>query len=533
MRLNRISESNVMTICITRELLLFDFDRPDISLASTIHPSQKLKPFEVAESFRVHFWLSQYIMRLNWTSESNVMTILITLELPLFNFKCLHISWASIIHLSQNLSPFEFTESFRVQFWLSRYIVRQNRIFGWKVLTIWITRELLLFDFERLDITWASIIHPSQKLWPFELAKSVIVLFWGSQYITRLNLTSEWKVMTTLIVRELPLFNFERLNISWASIIYPSQKLTSFEFVESFYVHFWLSQYITCLNLTSEWKVMTIWITRELPLLNFERLDITCASIIHPSQKLTPLEFAERFRVHFWLSQYIMHLNGTSEWKVMTILNTQELLLFNFECLDISWASNTHQSQTLKPFEFAESFRVQFWLSQHIMHLNWTTEWKVMTIGIIRELLLFNFECLDISWASIIHTSQKLWPFEFAESFRVQFRVSRYIMWLNPISESNVMTICITRELPLFDFDRLDILWGWIGYPSQKLWPFVLLESFRCLISTVPIYHGPQSYNRVKSYGHLNLPRSSLFNSEGLKILRAWIWHPSEKLWQF
>ena len=38
-----------------------------------------------------------------------------------------------------------------------------------------------------------------------------------------------------------------------------------------------------------------------------------------------------------------------------------------------------------------------------------------------REIPLFNFECLDISWASIIHSSQKLWPFQFAESLRVQF----------------------------------------------------------------------------------------------------------------
>jgi len=155
--------------------------------------------------------------------------------------------------------------------------MRLNQIFESNVMTICINRELPLFDFDCPDISLASIIHPSQKLWPLEFAKSFLVQLRESQYITRLNLTSEWKFLTILIVRELPLFNFERLDISWASIIYSSQKLMSFEFAETFLVQFWLSRYIMRLNRTSEWKVMTIWITRELPLFNFERLDITCA----------------------------------------------------------------------------------------------------------------------------------------------------------------------------------------------------------------------------------------------------------------
>ena len=165
------------------------------------------------------------------------------------------------------------------------------------------------------------------------------------------------------------------------------------------------------LNRTSEWKVMTIWISWELLLFIFKRLDISWASSIHPSQKLWPSDIAESFRVQFQASPYIVRLNRTSKWKVMTIWITREHLLFIFQHLDISWASHIHPSQTLWPFDFAKSFRVQFLASWYIMRLNWTSEWKVMTI----------FEHLDISWASHIDPIKKLWPFEFTESFHVQF----------------------------------------------------------------------------------------------------------------
>ena len=120
------------------------------------------------------------------------------------------------------------------------------------------------------------------------------------------------------------------------------------------------------LNRTSEWKIITIWIAPELPLWNFERLDILCAWIGSPSEKLWPYEFLESFScsilsvmiyyvpkldirvksydylnslrasvVKFWASRWIMSTNRTSVWKVMTIRISQELQLFNFERLDI------------------------------------------------------------------------------------------------------------------------------------------------------------------------------------------------------
>ena len=129
-----------------------------------------------------------------------------------------------------------------------------------------------------------------------------------------------------------------------------------------------------------------------------------------------------------------------------------------------------------------------------------------------------------------------LWPLEFFESFRcsistvsiyyapesdfhlksydnlnfsrasaVEFRGSLYVMRLNRTSELKVMSIWISRELPLFNFERLYMWWAWIGPPSEKLWPFEFLESFRCSISSVSIYYAPESDIRLKRYDHLNL----------------------------
>ena len=155
---------------------------------------------------------------------------------------------------------------------------------------------------------------------------------------------------------------------------------------------------------------------------NFERLYILCAWICHPSKKLWPFEFLESFHcsisnvsidhapesdvrvksydhlnnsrdsiVHVRASRYMMLLNRTSERKVMTILISLALPFFNCECLDISWASIVHPCQKLWSFEFEQSFSVQFRPCRYIMCLNWTSKWKVMSIWISREHSLFNF----------------------------------------------------------------------------------------------------------------------------------------------
>jgi len=175
------------------------------------------------------------------------------------------------------------------------------------------------------------------------------------------------------------------------------------------------------------------------------------------------------------------------------------------------------------------------------MHLNRTPMWKVMTIQISRELLMFNFERLDILCPRIGYSNHKLWTFEFLErfccsilsvsiyyapesdirvksyddlnfsrSFVVQFRASRYMILLNWTYEWKVLTIWISRVVPLFNFQRLDILCLQIGHPFEKIGPFEFLESFRCSISRVVVYYAPALDIRVKSYDHLNFSGASI-----------------------
>ena len=154
-------------------------------------------------------------------------------------------------------------------------------------MTIWISRELPLFNFKLLNILCTWIRLPFEKLKPF----------WIS-----------W---------ELPLINFERLGKLCAWIGLPCDKVWPFEFLESFrgsipsistyyvpesdlrvktydhsnfsrasVVQFRASRYIMLLNLTFVWKVMAIWISREQPLFNNQCLDILCAWIGHTYEKL-------------------------------------------------------------------------------------------------------------------------------------------------------------------------------------------------------------------------------------------------------
>ena len=150
-----------------------------------------------------------------------------------------------------------------------------------------------------------------------------------------------------------------------------------------------------------------------------------------------------------------------------------------------------------------------------------------MNIWISRELPLFNFKLLEILCAWIGLPGEKLWPLEFLESFHcwtsrvsicyaldsairvksydhlnfsrasvVQFRASWYTLSPNRTSELKVMTIWISRELSMFNFERLDIL-----YPKLDI--------------------------RVKSYCRLNVLRASILNYKRLDILRDSIGYPS------
>jgi len=230
----------------------------------------------------------------------------------------------------------------------------------------------------------------------------------------------------------------------------------------------------------------------------------------------------------------------------------------------------------------------QFRASLYVMRLNRTSKWKVMTNWYSREVPLLNLKCLDMLYAWIGPPSEKLWPFEYLESFRcaissvsicdppesdlwvksydhlnisrafvAQFQASRYFIRLNRTSEWKVMTMWISWELPLFN---LDLLCAWIGPTSEKLRPFELLKSFHCSISSFSTSDAPESDLRVKSYNHMKMSRAYVvqfwaslyvmrlnrtselkvmtiwfsqelpfFNFEHLYMWCAWIGSPSEK----
>ena len=174
-----------------------------------------------------------------------------------------------------------------------------------------------------------------------------------------------------------------------------------------------------------------------------------------------------------------------------------------------------------------------------------------MAIGISRGHSLFNFERLDILYPRIRHPCEKLWPLNFLGSFYrsissvsisyvpksdirvkchdhlnflkvsvVLFRVSRYIMRLNRKFESKVMTIRFSWELPLFNFERLDILCPQIGHPWEKLWALEFLEGIHCTISSVSIYYAPELDIREKSSDQLNFSRASVIQFRASRYIK-------------
>ena len=112
----------------------------------------------------------------------------------------------------------------------------------------------------------------------------------------------------------------------------------------------------------------------------------------------------------------------------------------------------------------------------------------------------------------------------FSSASVVQFRASWYIMHLNQTSMWKVMIIWNSREVPLLNFEHLDILCAWIGPPSEKLWPFEFLESFRCSISCVSIYYAPESDVWVNNYDHFNFLGASIVQFRASRYIMRLNW---------
>ena len=256
------------------------------------------------------------------------------------------------------------------------------------------------------------------------------------------------------------------------------------------------------LNHTSESKVIAIWICLEF------------------------LSLISSVLIYYWSqSDILVESYGR--------LNLPWASKFNFECLNILCNRIRHPSEKLWPFEFIENFH--FSISSFSIFRSPQSYTRVKNYDHLNLpcASMFNFKHLDILCNRIRHPSEMLWPFEFCESLRCSiFSVSIYH---GPQSYSRVKSygrLNLPRAFVL-NIECPDILCVWIGHLSEKLWPFEIPESFRCSILSVSIYHWPQSYTRVKSYGHLNMPRAYLFKFKRVNIWLALITHPSKKLWLF
>jgi len=139
----------------------------------------------------VQFWPSCYIMGVDHTFESKVMAVSICRDLP-----C-SISRVSIFGARESdtrgksYRHMYISRASAVQFWAYRYIMGIDHTFESKVMAIWTFRELPLFNLDHLVISWASLIHSSQKLRPFELQRASVVQFWASRYIMGVDHTFE------------------------------------------------------------------------------------------------------------------------------------------------------------------------------------------------------------------------------------------------------------------------------------------------------------------------------------------------------
>ena len=116
----------------------------------------------------------------------------------------------------------------------------------------------------------------------FAFATSFHFQFRANRYITRLNRTSELKVIAVCICYE---FSF---SISSVSIYYGTQ---SDILVKSYFGFHLLGASV----------------------FNFECLDILRDSIRHPSKRILSFEFAQSLNIQFQASRYITSLNRTSE----------------------------------------------------------------------------------------------------------------------------------------------------------------------------------------------------------------------------
>ena len=256
--------------------------------------------------------------------------------------------------------------------------------------------------------------------------------------------TFESNVMAVWICRELT-WSISRVSIYDAreSDIW-EKSYSQLNFSRASVVQFWASRYIMGIDHTFESKVMAVWICQELP------WSISMVSICDARESdiqvksYSDLNFSRASVVQFWASRYIIGVDHTFDSKVMAVWICRELpwLISKVSIYDACESDIWEKSYS--QLNFSRASIVQFWASRYIMGGDHTFESKVMAVWICRELL----------WSI-----SRVWKYYAPET---DLWVKSYDHW-------------ISRELPLFNFERLDKFCIWIGPPSEKLWPFEVL----------------------------------------------------------
>ena len=157
-----------------------------------------------------------------------------------------------------------------------------------------------------------------ERLWSFLFAMGFIFQQRASQYIIKIYQTSESKVMAIRICMGIPFL------VSSAKIYYGAQldirvkTFACWNLLESSLLN------SECLNRFSDYAEyrrkgfgrLYLWCASFF---NNERLNISLTSIRPPSQKLWSFEFAWAFYFNFRAPWYIIGLNWTSEWKLLPV----------------------------------------------------------------------------------------------------------------------------------------------------------------------------------------------------------------------
>ena len=462
----------IVLSCLISSMLIYYVPDSDIRLNSYDH-------LNFSRASIVQFLAVRYIIGLNKTSMSKVMNLWICIVLPCF-ISSISIYYAPKSDIRVNsYDHLNLCRDFVVQFWASRYIIGLNQTSESKVMAVWISHALWCI-ISSMSIYYALELDIRVKKYDhLNFSKALVVQFRASRYIIGLNRASESKVMVVWICLVLPCL-ISSISIHFAS--HSDIRVKSNDDISlsrASIVQFRASQYIIGLNQISESKVMGVWICLVLPclILSISIYFAPESDIRVNSYNL--LSFSRASVGQFWMSQCIIGLSRTSEWKVMPVSIFLTLPCWissiSIYCaldLDIRVKSYDH-------LNFSRTSDVPFQVPWYIIGLNWTSESKVMAIWIcnvvpciILSISIYDAPDLDIR----LKTYEYL---NFSRASVIQFCASRYIIGLNRTSDSKVVAVWICLELP-------------------------------CLISSISINYSPESDIQLKTYVYLNFLRDSI-----------------------